>query len=411
MTTVAVAYARRLNLRRSLRRAERGRQWRAFALVAPLLIFLLAIFAAPIASTLLFSVSSFEMRDALPRTSAALDSWNGSSLPDEAAFAALATDLAEGYSAKTVAGIGTRLNQEVSGYRSLVMQTARKAETFSPPYRSAFAASDPRWEDLSYWRAMKSAAGTFTPRYLLQVLDLERNWDGSIVRVAPDRAVYIDYLTRTFSISLSVTLICIAIGYPLAFYAAHAGTMARNLVLACVLLPFWISVLVRTASWILVLQKEGIVNSLLIRLGIIDAPIQLIFNRFGVYVAMVHVLLPFLVLPLYSVMKTIPTLHMRAASSLGAKPLSAFLSVYLPQSLPGLSAGSLLVFILALGYYITPALVGGPGDQMLSYLVTEFALEIGNWGMASAAAALLLVSTLVAYAVFRKVFGARGFMI
>ena len=137
---------------------------------------------------------------------------------------------------------------------------------------------------------------------------------------------------------------------------------------------------------------------------------QLIFDRFGVYVVMVHVLLPFLVLPLYSVMRTIPALHMRAASSLGATPLSAFLSVYLPQSLPGLGAGAMLVFILSLGYYTTPALVGGPGDQMLSSLVTEFALEIGNRGMASAAATLLLVSTLVSYLIFSRLFRARGFL-
>jgi putative spermidine/putrescine transport system permease protein len=294
--------------------------------------------------------------------------------------------------------------------RSLVMQAARKADTLTPPYRATFAAIDPRWDDIATWRAMRSAAGPLTPRYLLQVLDLEREWDGSIVRVPPDRAVYIGYLARTFWMSIVVTLLCIAIGYPLAFYAAHCRPLARTLVLAAVLLPFLVSVLVRTAAWIVVLQKNGIVNSLLLRLGLVDQPLPLIFDRFGVYVVMVHVLLPFLVLPLYSVMRTIPALHMRAASSLGATPLSAFLSVYLPQSLPGLSAGALLVFILSLGYYTTPALVGGPGDQMLSSLVTEFALEIGNWGMASAAATLLLVSTLISYLVFARLFGARGFL-
>jgi putative spermidine/putrescine transport system permease protein len=399
-----------VGLRAALRRAERARQWRAFALVSPLLAFLLAIFVLPIASTLLFSISSTEMRTALPRTTAALSGWTGDTLPSEPAYAALAADLAQGYAQKTVAGIATRLNQEIPGMRSLVMQTARKTDTLTPPYRTAFAASDPRWDDIATWRAMRSAAGPLTPRYLLQVLDFEREWDGSIVRVPPDRAVYTNYLARTFWMSVVVTLLCIAIGYPLAFYAAHCGPLARRLVLAAVVLPFLVSVLVRTAAWIVVLQKNGIVNSLLMRLGLVDQPLQLIFDRFGVYVVMVHVLLPFLVLPLYSVMRTIPALHMRAASSLGAPPLSAFLSVYLPQSLPGLGAGALLVFILSLGYYTTPALVGGPRDQMLSSLVTEFALEIGNWGMASAAAALLLVSTLVSYLVFAKLLGARGFL-
>ena len=407
---MTVTAAPMIDLRAGLRRAERGRQLRAFALVSPLLAFLLAIFVLPIASTLLFSVSSTEMRAALPRTTAALASWTGEAVPSEPAYAALAADLAQGYAQKTVAGIATRLNQEIPGMRSLVMQTARKAETLTPPFRAAFAAIDPRWDDIATWRAMRSAAGPLTPRYLLQVLDLEREWDGGIVRVPPDRAVYIGYLARTFWMSIVVTLLCIAIGYPLAFYAAHCRPLARTLVLAAVLLPFLVSVLVRTAAWIVVLQKNGIVNSLLLRLGLVDQPLPLIFDRFGVYVVMVHVLLPFLVLPLYSVMRTIPALHMRAASSLGATPLSAFLSVYLPQSLPGLSAGALLVFILSLGYYTTPALVGGPGDQMLSSLVTEFALEIGNWGMASAAATLLLVSTLISYLVFARLFGARGFL-
>lgn len=398
------------DLRAGLRRAERKRQLRAFGLTVPLLAFMLAIFVLPIASILLFSISSTEMRTALPRTTAALASWTGDALPDETAYAALAADLTQGYAAKTVAGVATRLNQETPGFRSLMMQAARKAETLTPPYRAAFAAVDPRWEDVATWRAMRSAAGPLTPRYLLQVLDLEREWDGSIVHVAPDRAVYIAYLTRTFWMSIVVTLLCVAIGYPLAFYAAHCQPFARRLVLGAVLLPFLVSVLVRTAAWIVVLQKNGIINSLLVWLGIVDQPVQLIFDRFGVYVVMVHVLLPFLVLPLYSVMRTIPALHMRAASSLGATPLSAFVSVYLPQSLPGLGAGAMLVLILSLGYYTTPALVGGPGDQMLSSLVTEFALEIGNWGMASAAATLLLVSTLLSYLIFSRLFRARGFV-
>ncbi|WP_422367392.1 ABC transporter permease [Pelagibius sp.] len=398
------------DLKAELRLAERGRQLRAFALVAPLLTFLVVIFVLPIGFTMFFAVASPEVRNVLPRTAGAIADWDGSDLPDEATFEALVQDLQNGAAAKTVAGLGTRLNYEISGYRSLIMRSSRRAKNMDAPYKDALIERDPRWGELEYWRAMKTAIGPLTPRYLLQVLDLERSWDGSITRVSAERAVYVNYLVRTFWISVSVTVLCIFIGYPIAVVAAHSSQAIGRLVLAAVLLPFWISVLVRTAAWVVVLQKEGVINSAMIHLGIIDEPVQLIFNRLGVYVAMVHVLLPFLVLPLYSVMKNIPMLHMRAAESLGAKPISAFLTVYLPQSLPGLSAGTLLVFILSLGYYITPALVGGPGDQMLSYLVTEFALEIGNWGMAGAAAFLLLVSTLVAYAVFRKLLGARGFM-
>jgi putative spermidine/putrescine transport system permease protein len=393
-----------------LSKAERRQKIAAFGLVSPLLAFLLFVFVLPIGSTLFFAVQSLEVRKTFPETVAALADWNGSALPDEKVFETLARELVASEAAKTVAGAGTRLNYEISGYRSMIMRTARNAERLTAPYRESVVALEPRWGDIGYWQAFASASGPLTVRYLLQAVDHEQKWDGSIAKVAPDRAIYVNYLGRTFWISASVTIICILIGYPIAYYAVSAGPAVRALVLACVLLPFWISVLVRTAAWVIVLQKEGLVNGTLLRLGLIDQPMQLIFNRFGVYVAMVHVLLPFLVMPLYSVMKNIPTDHVRAAESLGASPFVAFASVFLPQSLPGLSAGALLVFISALGYYITPALIGGAGDQMLSYLITQFALEVGNWGMAGAVSMLLLVSTAAAYAVFRKLFGARGFM-
>ena len=181
-----------------------------------------------------------------------------------------------------------------------------------------------------------------------------------------------------------MTLICCVLGYPLAWALVHAEPL-RGAMLLGVLFPFWTSLLVRTAAWMIVLQKEGPINSLLRWLGLIDAPLALVFNRFGVYVALTHVLLPFLVLPLYSVMTTIPRDHMRAAKSLGARPAFAFLSVYLPQTLPGLSAGAILVFIMCIGYYITPALVGGPKDQMISYFIAFYTNNTINWGLAALA--------------------------
>jgi len=174
-----------------------------------------------------------------------------------------------------------------------------------------------------------------------------------------------------------------------------------------VLLPFWTSLLVRTTAWVVVLQSGGVINSLLGWLGLIDPahPVELIHNRIGVLIAMTHILLPFMVLPIFSVMKSIPPNYMRAAASLGAPPLSAFLRVYLPLSLPGVSAGGLLVFILALGYYITPALVGGAQDQMLSYFIAYFASQVTNWGMAAALSATLLVLVLILYAVYHRIVG------
>jgi putative spermidine/putrescine transport system permease protein len=172
-----------------------------------------------------------------------------------------------------------------------------------------------------------------------------------------------------------------------------------------VLLPFWTSLLVRTASWIVLLQREGLVNQTLQATGLIDEPLALIFNRAGVYIAMTHVLLPFMLLPLYSVMRGIPPAYARAALSLGAPPLAAFLKIYLPLSMPGVAAGCLLVFILAIGYYITPALVGGAADQMISYFVAFYTLETVNWGMAAALGTVLLVATLILYLLYARLVG------
>jgi len=172
-----------------------------------------------------------------------------------------------------------------------------------------------------------------------------------------------------------------------------------------VLLPFWTSLLVRTVAWVVLLQKEGVLNSMLLSLSIVNEPLKMIYNRFAVYVAMIHVLLPFMVLPLYSVMRSISPTYLRAASSLGATPWTAFRRVYMPQTLPGIAAGCLMVFIQALGYYITPALVGGADDQMISYFIAFYASKTVNWGMAAALSIMLLASTLVLYAVYNRLIG------
>ena len=172
-----------------------------------------------------------------------------------------------------------------------------------------------------------------------------------------------------------------------------------------VLLPFWTSLLVRTAAWVVLLQREGPINGVLQALRITEQPLQLIYNRFGLYVAMTHVLLPFMILPLYSVMRAIPPQLMRAAASLGARPVRAFAQVYLPQTAPGIGAGCLLVFILAIGYYITPALVGGTDDQMISYFIAFFTNQTMNWGMAAALGAVLLAATLILFALYARLVG------
>ena len=392
-----------------LRYADRRRKLNAFLLVAPLFIFILVIFVLPILSLLYFSVDDPKLPRILPRTAVAVADWDGSQLPDENAYEALVTDIRVAFKAKTAAAIAMRLNYEISGFRSMVMRTGRKVNRIEgPPFKDALIALEKRWGDVTYWRAIKAAGGPFTTRYLLAAIDLQRRWDGSVGLAPPERTIYIDYLKRTFWISFWVLFYCIAIGYPMAYLIASIGKRLSRILLILVLLPFWTSLLVRTAAWVVLLQNKGIVNDILLSLGLTSEPLTLIFNRIGVYIAMVHILLPFLILPLYAVMKNIPGSHMRAAASLGARPLAVFLSIYLPQTLPGLGAGCLLVFILSLGFYITPALIGGASDQMLSYLIAEFATRTGNWGMASAIAILLLISVAILYPVYRGLIGGNG---
>ena len=395
-------------LKANLRRAERRRKFRAYGLIAPLFLFLLAFFLIPIGSVLYFSISNPEVVTMLPRVTAALRDWDAQSIPDEATFAALAEDLKRGYADTSLPKVSLRLNYEVSGFRSLLMRTGRKAKRMRAPFKEAIIARDKRWSELIYWRTLKANDSRFTLHYLLQALDLDLQWDGSVKRAAPEQQIYLSNLRRTLWIALVVTLACIMLGYPVAYMIATAPPRLAKILILLVLLPFWTSLLVRTAAWVIVLQKSGIVNDALIGLGLVNEPLALIFNRTGVYISMVHILLPFMILPLYSVMKGIPGDHVRAAASLGATPRSAFLGVYFPQTVPGLAAGCLLVYVIALGFYITPMLIGGGSDQMLAYLIAEFATNTANWGLAGALAMLLLICIAVLYPLYQRFAGAGG---
>ncbi|MEK1930502.1 MAG: ABC transporter permease [Pararhizobium sp.] len=389
-----------------MRDLRRKGQLRALLLVAPLMLFLLAIFVLPIGMLLTRSVDNSEVARTLPNTVAALASWNGETAPDEVIYAAFAADL-KASPREDVAEVAKRLNYYETGMRSMLLKTARTVRNAAAPYKDAFIAADEQWSPPRYWRILKQAMPELTDFYLLAALDMSRNEAGAIAAVAPENAVHVDVLLRTFTVSASVTLLCLLLGYPLAALIARSKGAVANTLLILVLLPFWTSLLVRTSAWVVLLQSRGVVNSALAWLGIIDPsqPLELIYNRIGVLVAMTHILLPFMVLPIYSVMKSIPPVYLRAASSLGASPLSAFWRIYLPMSMPGVSAGGLLVFILALGYYITPALVGGPRDQMVSYYIAYYSNQVTNWGMAAALSAILLVAVLILYAVYNRIVG------
>src|SRR6218665_677419 len=389
-------------LRQALARAQRRRQWRAFSLTLPLLLFLLLTLLLPIAALLLRAVENPEVARALPGTIRALDGWDRRDAPPAAAYAALVRDLPDGADAGALA---RRLNSEVPGARSMVMG-AYRSRPFAgsdEAIRQRLLQADPRWGQAPLWRAIAKNGARWTPDYLLAALDLQRDAQGRIERMPADQRAFVGILLRTFQISLVVTLCCLLLGYPLAWWLAALPARSANVLMILVLVPFWTSVLVRVAAWIVLLQSEGLVNRALIGLGLVAEPLALLFNRTGVVIAMVHILLPFMILPLYSVMKNVPPSYLRAAVSLGSPPWAAFLRVYVPQTYPGIVAGALLVFILALGYYITPALLGGADDQMLSYYIARYTNVDVNWGMACALSALLLLATLLLYGVYRRI--------
>jgi putative spermidine/putrescine transport system permease protein len=395
-----------VGLRRALKKSRRGEQLRAAALVLPLFLFLAACFVLPIGVMLSRGVIDTDIAHTLPAVTDALKTWDGRDLPPESAYAALIADIGVAREAGTLASAATRLNYDVPGFRTLLFTTGHQLPAeLSGSARDALIGIDPKWGERGTWAAIHRAGGPITDFYLLGALDLRRDADGSITGAPPEQRVFRGVLGRTLWISAMVTLICLVLGYPVAYVIAAQPPGRAGMLLFLVLLPFWTSLLVRTVAWVVLLQKEGVLNSLFLSLGIVHEPLKMIFNRFAVYVAMVHVLLPFMVLPLYSVMRSIPPSYVRAASSLGARPLTAFRRVYLPQTLPGIGAGCLMVFIQALGYYITPALVGGADDQMISYFIAFYASKTVNWGMAAALSMMLLAATLALYAVYNRMVG------
>ncbi len=215
---------------------------------------------------------------------------------------------------------------------------------------------------------------------------------------------YIHVYLITLRIAGVVTLLTLLLGYPVAYVLSSIRPSRANLLLILVLIPFWTSILVRSYAWMVLLGREGSINRAMINLGLRDEPMQLLNTRLAVYVGMVHILLPFMILPLYSVMRGIDRSYLKAASNLGANDTKVFRHIFLPLSLPGVAAGCLVVFILSLGFYITPALIGGPKDIMVSMLIAQQVNTL-HWGFASALALILLVVALAVYLVFNKILG------
>jgi putative spermidine/putrescine transport system permease protein len=399
-------------LKQSLARATRRQRYQALMLVMPLLLFLLIAFVMPIGEMLFRSVYSPVGSSVLPKFSEVIQDWDGKELPPEETFKVFVEDMKLARSNReigaTVGNLATRVNYEIPGSRGLFTSTSRKLRKVEEgPYKEALIALDKRWADPHIWRTLQRVGQDYTLSFYLAATDRKYDENNNIVMADPLYQIYLPILWKTLWLSALITLICLIIAYPVAYLLATLPLRTSNLLMIMVLLPFWTSLLVRTTAWIAMLQKEGVLNNIFVFANIIsdENRVQMIYNQTGTIIAMVHILLPFMILPLYSVMKTIPPYYMRAARSLGATGTYSFIKVYFPQTLPGIGAGTLLVFILAMGYYITPALVGGSDGLLISNLIADHIKKTLNWSLGSALGAILLVIVLVFYWIYNKLIG------
>ncbi|NNL35660.1 MAG: ABC transporter permease [Silicimonas sp.] len=492
-------------LKKSLGRALRMQKLRALGLIAPLLIFVLITFIAPIADMLFRSIENQIVSETLPETVNRLSEWDSDSgeLPPGPVFEAFYVDLVLAEEQKLHTRLGSRLNYEMTGMSSLFRKSGRGVGRFDTNiYTDALTAADPTWEsgatwvdlfsddavrdalpftartwdrwatylvkveeddpaeedaedfhfgtlyyemadtdvsgvhprldqaaevfsgmervslrdafievdedwgDVEVWRTIESYAPPYTAGYFLNSVDLQKTPDGIEAR-PDDERIYATLFGRTLFMSMVITLSCILLGYPVAFLLANLPMRTANLLMILVLLPFWTSLLVRTSAWKVMLQQQGVINDTLVWLGIVDDANRLIMinNQLGTIIAMTHILLPFMILPLYSVMQTIPPTYLRAAKSLGATNWTAFWRVYFPQSVPGIGAGSILVFILSIGYYITPEIVGGTTGVFISNRIAYHISSSLNWGLAAALGTILLAAVLILYWAYDRIVG------
>lgn len=400
---------RGLAARAGIRIDKARRALRATLPAMPLLVFLVLFLIVPMASILHAAVSDGEIAGTLPRTTAALQAWSGAGLPDAEVYATLGQELEAAGDRGSLRQVGRRLGYELTrGMNAVLDGRAALSDGFDradpQAWKARLVQADPAWGQGAVWSIIKRHDGRYSTFYL--------RWaTGFPVKIDADgrpsqepgydfRSIYL----RTILISLIVTGLTILIGYPVAYVIVTARGRTAAVLLFLILLPFWTSLLVRTMSWIVVLQTNGVLNELLTATGLASSPLSLLYTRLATIVAMVQIQLPFTVLPMISVMRAIPANQVRAARSLGAGPLFAHATIFLPQALPGLAAGGLLTFVLCLGFYLTPALVGGPSDQMVSFFIARFTNEDLNWGLASALSVVLVAgASLVAFPVVRHV--------
>ena len=436
----------KVSLRKSLRRTK----IRSFLLILPPLLFLLLMFVTPIGSLLSRSIDDIQINNVFPQTFAQYELWEDKSqLPSEEMFAAVINDIRTTIKIKDSEGndigknllgrSGTRMTYEFSGWKSLINKTVKEAlkvdkkskEEVKPfkweaPYKEKMIKRDKRWAKVEFWQSLGAMKDPYTMGYYLNAVDLKYDANKNIVQKEEYLKIYNTIWMRTLKVSLMVTIFCLLLAYPVAYLLATLPMRTSNLLMICVLMPFWTSLLVRIVAWMIMLQQNGVVNDALINIlpcfeGMVNLPffgatnidlcfgeedrIPMMYNFTGTIIVMTQVLLPFMILPIYSVMKGIPPSYMKAAQNLGATPTWAFIRVYMPQSVPGIGAGCILVFIVAIGYYITPELVGGKDGIMIGNFVAREMQRTLNWGLAAAMGAILLTAVLVLYWAYDRLIG------
>jgi len=406
-TTGPILTTEGIPLKVSLQKAERRNKIRAILLVVPLLVFILVTFLIPIGDMLLRSVDDSYINTVFPKTFKEYKKWDRQDLPSEELYKTMFFEVkdSEGYA---IGKASTRMNYAKSGWKSLLKKSKRKFKKIEEgPYKEQMIAIDKKWADMEYWKALGVMVDATTAGYYLNAVDLKYNVDKEVVWQKENRRIYNHTWFKTFKVSVLVMVFCLMLGYPISYLLSTLPLKYSNLLMICVLLPFWTSLLVRTVAWMVMLQQKGVFNNLLVMAHIIsdENRFKLMYNETATIIVMTQILLPFMVLPLYSVMKTISPNYMRAALNLGASPLHAFWKVYMPNSVPGISAGCMLVFILAIGYYITPELVGGKDGQMIGNWIAYHLKTTLNWGLCAALGAILLGVLTVLYWVYNKLVG------
>jgi len=399
----------------ALKRSERTVRSRALLAVLPLFAFTMLLFVGPLLDLLTRSFYEPSARAAIPDTLIALSGWSGSDGPPGDAIATtIARELQVANGTSGLSRLARQVNFEYPGARSVIQSTARRvAGATAPVSLTALGEIAEEWMDVEFWAAVKRSGDEFSGRQYAYSLDLEYAPDGSLALRSPDRRVYLGLFWRTFWVGAVVTALSAAMAYPIAYLLASASPKTAGILMTIVLLPFWTSLLVRTSGWIVILQDQGVIIGVLTWLGLVspDSIPQMNNNIFATIVAMTHILLPLMVLPIYSVMKTISPAFTRAASSLGARPLYTFRAIYFPLTLPGVAAGSSLVFINAIGFYITPALVGGNTGQLISTMIAFHMQSSLNWSLAAALSTILLATVLVLYWLYNRLLGAGNLRI